>query len=73
MADDNDRSRQRDEAQGINAGWAALGYLLTGMAVWGFAGWLVDRWLGTDGLGIGIGVVIGVAAGCYLTVKRLGA
>ncbi len=73
MADDKDRSRGRDEAEGINAGWAALGYLLAGMAVWGFAGWLVDRWLNTDGLATGIGVVIGTAAGCYLTIKRLGA
>jgi ATP synthase protein I len=73
MADDNDRSRRRAEAEGVNAGWAALGYLLAGMAVWGFAGWLVDRWLDTNGLAIGIGVVIGTALGCYLTIKRLGA
>jgi ATP synthase protein I len=50
-----------------------VSYLLSGMLVWGFFGWLVDRWLATDGIGMGIGAVIGAALGCYLTVKRLGA
>ena len=71
MADN--QSSRRDEAQGANTGWAALGYLLAGMAVWGFLGWLVDRWLGTDGLATGIGAVIGAAGGIYLVVRRLGA
>ena len=71
MADD--QSPRRDEAQGANTGWAALGYLLAGMAVWGFLGWLVDRWLNADGIATGIGVVIGAAGGIYLVVRRLGA
>jgi F0F1-type ATP synthase assembly protein I len=69
----DDQSPRRDEAQGANTGWAALGYLLAGMAVWGFLGWLVDQWLGTQGLATGIGVVIGTAGGIYLVVRRLGA
>jgi ATP synthase protein I len=71
MADD--QSPRRDEAQGANLGWTALGYLLAGMAVWGFLGWLVDRWLETDGIATGVGVVIGTAGGIYLVVRRLGA
>ncbi len=71
MADD--QSPRRDEAQGANTGWAALGYLLAGMAVWGCAGWLVDRWLHTSGVATAIGVVLGTAGGIYLVVKRLGA
>jgi ATP synthase protein I len=71
MADN--QSPRRDEAQGANTGWAALGYLIAGMAIWGFVGWLVDRWLGTDGLATGIGAVIGAAGGIYLVVRRLGA
>jgi F0F1-type ATP synthase assembly protein I len=43
------------------------------MAVWGFLGWLVDRWLDTNGIATGIGVVIGTAGGIYLVVRRLGA
>ena len=35
-------------------GWTALAYLIGGLVVWGFAGWLVDRWLDTGGLAIGI-------------------
>ena len=73
MVDDEDRSSRRAEAQGVSAGWAAVSYLLSGMLVCGFFGWLVDRWLATGGIGMGIGAVIGAALGCYLTVKRLGA
>ena len=43
------------------------------MLVWGFIGWLVDQWLDTDGIATGIGVVLGVAGGVYLVVRRLGA
>jgi F0F1-type ATP synthase assembly protein I len=42
------------------------------MAVWGFIGWLVDRWLHTGGIATGIGVVLGMAGGIYLVVRRLG-
>jgi F0F1-type ATP synthase assembly protein I len=68
-----DQSPRRDEAQGANTGWAALGYLLAGMAVWGFVGWLVDTWLATGGIATAIGIVLGAAGGIYLVVRRLGA
>ena len=68
-----DQSPRRDEAQGANTGWAALGYLLAGMAVWGFVGWLVDRWLDLGGIATAVGVVLGTIGGVYLVVKRLGA
>jgi ATP synthase protein I len=71
MADD--QNPRRDEAQGANTGWAALGYLLAGMAVWGFVGWLVDGWLHLRGIGTAVGVVLGTAGGIYLVMKRLGA
>ena len=35
--------------------------------MWGFIGWLVDRWLETGGIATGIGVVLGVAGGIYLS------
>ena len=38
-------------------------YLIGGMAVWGFVGWLVDRWLDTGGIATAIGVVLGAAGG----------
>lgn len=57
---------------GAGQGWTALAYLISGMVVWGFFGWLVDRWLDTNGIAIGVGVVIGAAGGVYLVVRRLG-
>lgn len=70
-----DRSPQRprgdDEAAGANQGWVALSYLIGGISVWGFIGWLVDRWLHTGGIATAIGAVLGAAGGVYLIVRRL--
>jgi hypothetical protein len=55
------------------AGMVALGYLIGGMVVWGGIGWLVDQWLGTKGIAMGIGAIVGGAAGVFLIVRRLGA
>jgi ATP synthase protein I len=52
-------------------GWVAIAYLMTGIAVWGFVGWLIDQWLGSGGIATGIGAVVGAAGGIYLTVRRL--
>ncbi|BCJ66744.1 MULTISPECIES: hypothetical protein [Polymorphospora] len=57
---------------GADAGWAAVGYLLSGMGIWGGIGWLVDRWLDLPNVGLLIGLIGGTAAGVYLTMKRLG-
>jgi ATP synthase protein I len=62
-----------DPPPGAGMGWTALAYLIGGMAVWGFIGWLVDQWLGTRGIFLGIGAVVGAAGGIYLVVRRLGA
>lgn len=62
-----------DPPPGAGQGWTALAYLIAGMAVWGFVGWLVDQWLGTRGVATGIGAVVGAAGGIYLVVRRLGA
>jgi len=42
------------------------------MAVWGFVGWLIDRWLHTGGAATAVGIVIGAAGGVYLVVRRMG-
>jgi F0F1-type ATP synthase assembly protein I len=42
------------------------------MAVWGFVGWLVDRWLHTGGIAIAVGIVLGMAGAIYLIARRLG-
>jgi ATP synthase protein I len=72
MADDQSPDK-RDAAQGANMAWTALGYLLAGMAFWGFVGWLINKWLHTGGIATAIGVIVGMAAGIYLVMRRMGA
>ncbi|HEU4426908.1 MAG TPA: AtpZ/AtpI family protein [Pilimelia sp.] len=62
-----------DPAPSAGQGWTALAYLIGGIAVWGFIGWVVDQWLDTEGVFLGIGAVVGAAGGIYLVVRRLGA
>ncbi|SCE82441.1 Putative F0F1-ATPase subunit Ca2+/Mg2+ transporter [Micromonospora viridifaciens] len=61
-----------DVPSGAGQGWTALSYLIAGMLVWGFIGWLVDRWLDTSGIATGIGIVLGMAGGIILVVRKLG-
>lgn len=67
--------REDDASNAPNAGqgYVAISYLIGGMVVWGGIGWLVDRWLGTEGIALAIGAVLGGAAGVYLIARRLGA
>ena len=39
------------------------------MFVYGFAGWLADRWLGTSFL-VAVGIIVGAVLGLYLTWNR---
>lgn len=48
--------------------WRAFSYVVSGVVLYGFVGWALDRWLGTDFL-VAIGVVAGAAMGIYLTWK----
>lgn len=61
-----------ESAPGAGQGWTAVAYLMTGILVWGAVGWLVDLWLGGDGVAIAVGSVVGAAGGVYLTARRLG-
>lgn len=57
---------------GANDGWLAISYLVAGIGVWGFLGWLVDGWLAVPAhLGTMVGMVLGMAGAVYLIVKRL--
>lgn len=49
--------------------WHAFGYVVSGVAVYGLAGWAVDRWLGTTFL-VAIGILIGAGFGIYMTYAR---
>jgi F0F1-type ATP synthase assembly protein I len=72
MAGDQQPPRRRREASAADVAWTALGYLISGMAFWGFVGWLVDHWLGTRGIALGVGCIMGAALGIYLVMRRLG-
>jgi ATP synthase protein I len=73
MAGDQQPPGRRGGISGADLGWTALGYLISGMAFWGFIGWLIDHWIGTHGIAIGVGVIVGAALGIYLVMIRLGA
>ena len=66
------RKDDDDVAGGTNRGYQALSYLIGGILVWGFVGWLIDRYVHTGGIATAIGVVIGAAGGVYLLVRRMG-
>ena len=51
--------------------WSIVSYLLGGLLVWGGAGWLVDRWLGTSFFTL-IGLLVGCSASLYLVWLRYG-
>ncbi|MGH3750982.1 MAG: AtpZ/AtpI family protein [Micromonosporaceae bacterium] len=55
----------------MHQGWSILSYLIAGMALWGFVGWLVDRWLDLGGVGTAVGSVVGAGGAIYLVVRRL--
>ena len=46
--------------------------MISGMAVWGGAGWLLDRWLDIM-VFFPVGIIFGMAVAIYLVVKRYGA
>jgi ATP synthase protein I len=67
-----DPDRSDDAVTGAGQGWVALSYIISGIAAYGFIGWLVDRWLDLGGVATGIGCVVGAVGGIYLVIRRLG-
>lgn len=63
-------SSRRQLWTGVDDASSASSTLLAGLLVWGGAGWLLDRWLGTDPWLLVIGVLFGNAAGIYLMYVR---
>ena len=66
-SDEDQGFRRRGEADA----WNAFSLVLSGMLVWGGAGWLVSRWLGSRAW-IGLGLMVGTAAGLALVWLRYG-
>lgn len=57
--------------QGGGDPWQAFGYVVAGVAFYGFLGWLLDRWWGTSFL-VAVGILVGAGLGIYMTLKRYG-
>ena len=49
--------------------WNAVGYIVSGVALYGLAGYALDRWLGTSFL-VAIGILVGAGLGIYMTYAR---
>jgi len=71
-------SRKNSENENIsnsqneeNALWSIVGYLLSGLIIWGGIGWGLDRWLGTTYLVLA-GMLLGAGASIYLVWLRFG-
>lgn len=58
--------------QGEDVAWSALGTLLAGPITWGFIGWLIDRYTGTQRLFLALGVVLGFVTSLYIVYVRFG-
>ncbi|WP_157720466.1 AtpZ/AtpI family protein [Friedmanniella luteola] len=56
-------------SQGMNQGLQVLSYLIAGIGVYGFLGWVGDHFLGTAFL-LPLGIVVGAALGIYVVIKR---
>ena len=68
---DAPRSEHRVKLDGMNEGMRVLSYLIAGVLMYGFLGWVGDHFLGTKFL-LPIGIVAGAALGCYVIIRRFG-
>src|SRR4051812_50010419 len=62
-------ARPPRQGSGAETGYAVIGTMISGMAVWGGAGWLLDRWLDTR-VFAPVGIILGMAVGLYPVVAR---
>jgi F0F1-type ATP synthase assembly protein I len=66
----DDKPAERLMWQGMGEAWATLSTLISGIAVWGGVGYLIDRLVGTwPGFFAG-GVILGNFGACYLIYKK---
>ncbi len=51
--------------------WSIVGYLLSGLIIWGGIGWGFDQWFGTNYFLL-VGMLLGAGASIYLVWLRFG-
>ena len=66
------KAGQGDAWAGIGLGWAVTGTMVSGIAVWGGIGYLVDRLAGTPHVFTAIGAVLGSLGATYIVYLRYG-
>jgi ATP synthase protein I len=54
-----------------NAFWTILGYMISGLLIWGGIGWGLDKWLGSEYFLMG-GLLLGMGSALYLIWLRFG-
>ncbi len=68
--DDGDRPSNAALWRGLDHAYMMQVELIAALLIWGGAGWLVDRWLGSGPWLTILGALVGYAAGFYLIWLR---
>ena len=58
-----------DDSQ--NVGWSIFGYLISGMAFYGFVGWLIGHWTHISLL-FPLGMLAGLGVGVFAVIYKYG-
>jgi len=66
--DREDLNHSRNEEGAL---WSIVGYLLSGLLIWGGIGWGFDQWLNTNYFLL-VGLLLGAGASIYLVWLRFG-
>ncbi|RAY15757.1 hypothetical protein DPM19_08245 [Actinomadura craniellae] len=68
---EHERRAAEEQRAFADALWSVPSYLLSGMAIWGGAGWLLARWTGLE-LFFPFGLVLGIGLAIYLVYVKYG-
>jgi hypothetical protein len=68
---DSDDDERRVARQAANDAWGAFGLMISGIVVWGGAGYLVARWTGFRIFTM-VGILVGMATALYGVWFRYG-
>jgi F0F1-type ATP synthase assembly protein I len=64
--------QRSDGWDGMGVGWVITATMLAGVLVWGGAGLLLDRLVGTTHVLLPIGMLVGAAGSTYIVYLRYG-
>ena len=64
--------KRGDAWRGYDQAWAFLGTMVAGLVAWGGIGYVADRLLDLRWLFLPIGMVVGMAGGIWLALRKYG-